>query len=84
MTTVILILICIITLLFAGLAFYIASKETRERKELEKEIEERTEYAKQQQEATAQANQTKADARTGDHERDLNFMADKLHEYAKK
>ena len=84
MATAILILISVIMLLFAGFAFYVASKETKERKELEKEVEERTEHAKKQQEATAQANKTKADARTGDHERDLNFMADKLHEYAKK
>lgn len=38
--------------------------------------------AAEQQRITAEANQTKADARTGDHSSDLNFMSDKLHEYA--
>lgn len=84
MATAIAVLICIIITMFGGFAFYLAGKENRERKELEQEILERTEFARKQQEATAQANETKADARTGDHERDFNFMADKLREYAKK
>lgn len=33
---------------------------------------------------TAEANKTKADARTGNHSTDIKYMADKLHDYAKK
>lgn len=35
-------------------------------------------------ETITEANKTKADARTGDHDSDFNFMADVLHDYAKK
>ena len=40
MMYVILILISVIVLIFGGLAFYLASSETRQRKQLEKEIKE--------------------------------------------
>ena len=84
MTTVISIFICIITVVFAALAFYLAIQEKQAQKELEKEIQERTEYARKQAEAVTEANNTKAEARTGNIERDLDYMANRLHEYAKK
>ena len=76
--------ICVFVLLFGGLAFYLAAAEHRERKELEKEIKERTEHARKQADAITEANETKAEARTGNMGRDLDYMANRLHEYAKK
>lgn len=88
---VVAILICVFLTLFAIFAFYVACKEKQERKEIEKEkaeIEqakkESEENAKRKEQATIQANETKANARTGNHSDDLNFMANKLHEYANK
>ena len=78
MTTVILIIVCALIVLFGGFAFYLAGEEKRQRKQIEKEIQE----AKENEQRKAEANKTKADARTGDHERDLNYMANRLHEYA--
>ena len=49
-------------------------------REEEKEIEE----AEQAAEITTKANETKAGARTGDHERDFNYMANKLRDIANK
>lgn len=78
MSTIILIAICVIIVMFGGFAFYLAGEEKRQRKQLEKEIQEAKENERQKQEA----NKTKADARTGDHKRDLDYMANRLHEYA--
>lgn len=78
MSTMILIAIGAIIVMFGGLAFYLADEEKRQRKQIEKELQE----AKENEKRKAEANKTKADARTGDHERDLNYMADRLHEYA--
>lgn len=78
MATVIIILICLIVCMFGGFAFYLAGEEKRQRKQLEKEIQEAKENERQKQEA----NKTKADARTGDHKRDLDYMANRLQEYA--
>ena len=64
--------------MFGGFAFYLAGEEKRQRKQLEKEIQEAKENERQKQEA----NKTKADARTGDHKRDLDYMANRLQEYA--
>ena len=74
----VLIAIGAIIVMFGGLAFYLADEEKRQRKQIEKELQE----AKENEKRKAEANKTKADARTGDHERDLNYMADRLHEYA--
>ena len=49
-----------------------------------KEEEKDSEKAEQAAEITTKANETKAGARTGDHERDFNYMADKLHNIANK
>ena len=78
MSTMVLIAIGAIIVMFGGLAFYLADEEKRQRKQIEKELQE----AKENEKRKAEANKTKADARTGDHERDLNYMADRLHEYA--
>lgn len=49
-------------------------------REDKKEIEE----AEQAANITTEANETKAGARTGNHERDFNYMANKLHDIANK
>lgn len=62
-------------------AFLYAVKQNKEWRKLENRI-----YAEEQKinETITEANNTKADARTGDPERDINYMADRLHEFAKK
>lgn len=42
------------------------------------------EEAEKAADITTEANETKAGARTGNHERDFNYMADKLHDIANK
>lgn len=49
-------------------------------REDKKEIEEEEKST----EITTEANETKAGARTGNHERDFNYMANKLHDIANK
>lgn len=72
---------CIIVAIFGLAAFIFACEQSRDLRKIEKEIEEEE---RKKNEITAEANKTKADARTGDHERDFNYMADKLHELSKK
>lgn len=80
MANVILIFISVIILMFGGFAFYLVCEERKRNKKLEKEIQEAKEIERQK----AEANKIKADARTGDHERDLDFMAHKLQDYSKR
>lgn len=72
---------CIIVAIFGLAAFIFACEQSRDLRKIEKEIEEEE---RKKNEITAEANKTKADARTGDHERDFNYMADKLHDLSKK
>lgn len=82
--TIILISACVISGLIAVCAFCIAEAERRESKKQQKELNTIYEKMEQSAEITAEANKTKADARTGDHSADIKYMADKLHDYAKK
>lgn len=84
MANIIVILICVLCVLFGGLSFYLAVTERRERKEQEKYAQEVKDNAEKAADATTEANKTKADSRTGNRERDLNYMAQRLHEYAQK
>lgn len=84
MGNVVIILICLLVCSFAFFAFYLASKERAERKQTEEEIQRLKENETKAAETVTEANKTKADARTGDIERDVNYMANRLHEYAKK
>lgn len=73
-------IICLIMGVFGVSAFILAhatKKERRKENEVYKHEEENAEII-------AEANKTKADARTGNHERDFNYMASKLHQHAKK
>ena len=72
---------CIIVAIFGLAAFIFACEQSRDLRKIEKEIEEEE---RKKNEITAEANKTKADARTGDHKRDFNYMADKLHDLSKK
>ena len=74
-------IIAVLMLLCVIFCIWLAVKILREAKKAEKEHAE-TEARKN--EAITEANKTKAEARTGDHKRDFNFMADKLHHLANK
>ena len=82
------ILICIIitacVLLFGVGAFYLATKERTERKETEKKLAEAYDHETKAAEIITEANKTKAEANSGDIDNDLNYMAGKLHDLAKK
>ncbi len=64
------------------IALFIAQDEKKERRKIENELNEVKEHEQHAVEIITEANQTKEDARTGDHKRDFNFMADKLHDLA--
>ena len=69
---------------FAVCAFIMAQAEKKERYKIQKQLKEVYEHEKDAAEIISNANKTKADARTGKHSTDIKFMADKLHDYAKK
>lgn len=71
----------IIVAIFGIAAFIFACEQSKELRKVEKEIEAEE---RKKNEIITDAENKKADARTGDHERDLNFMADVLHDYANK
>ena len=79
--TVLCIVGSILMLVFGIGAFWVTIKADRNLKKMKKEIEAEE---KKVNETVTKASNTKADARTGDHERDLNYMADVLHDYANK
>ena len=74
-------IICGAVVAFAITAFVVACEQSRQWRKTEKKIEAEESKAN---EIITDAENKKADARTGDHERDLNFMADVLHDYANK
>lgn len=84
MQIIISILVAIIAVLFGVGAFYVATKEHKERKETEKKLKEAYKYEEKAAEIINEANKTKSDAISGDIDNDLNYMAGKLHEYASK
>lgn len=82
--TIILVTICVLMGFFAVCAFIMAQAEKKERYKIQKQLDEVYEHEEHTAEIISNANKTKADARTGDHSTDIKFMADKLHDYAKK
>jgi hypothetical protein len=74
-------IVCVIIGLFGLGAFLFACEQNREWRKAEKQIKAEEKKAN---EIITDAENKKADARTGDHERDINFMADVLHDYANK
>ncbi len=80
MQTIIIILVAIIAVLFGVGAFYVATKEHKERKQAEKELEEARENAQNM----AEANEIKENANSGNLDNDINYMGDILHQLAKK
>lgn len=82
--TIILIFACVLMGFFAVCAFIMAQAEKKERYKIQKQLNEVYEHEKDAAEIISNANKTKADARTGKHSTDIKFMADKLHDYAKK
>lgn len=82
--TIILVTVCVLMGFFAVCAFIMAQAEKKERYKIKKQLDEVYEHEKDAAEIISNANKTKADARTGKHSTDIKFMADKLHDYAKK
>ena len=74
-------IMCGIVAVFGIAAFAFACEQSRQWRKTEKKIEAEESKAN---EIITDAENKKADARTGDHERDINFMADVLHDYANK
>lgn len=84
LNTIILIFACVLMGFFAVCAFIMAQAEKKERYKIQKQLNEVYEHEKDAAEIISNANKTKADARTGKHSTDIKYMADKLHDYAKK
>lgn len=82
--TIILFIVCVLMGIFAVCAFIMAQAEKKERYKIQKQLDEVYEHEEHTAEIISNANKTKADARTGDHSADIKYMADKLHDYAKK
>lgn len=82
--TIILITVCVLMGFFAVCAFIMAQAEKKERYKIQKQLDEVCEHEEHAAEIISNANKTKADARTGKHSTDIKYMADKLHDYAKK
>lgn len=82
--TIILVTVCVLMGFFAVCAFIMAQAEKKERYKIKKQLDEVYEHEKDAAEIISNANKTKADARTGKHSTDIKYMADKLHDYAKK
>lgn len=82
--TIILITVCVLMGFFSVCTFIMAQAEKKERYKIQKQLDEVFEHEEHAAEIISNANKTKSDARTGKHSTDINFMADKLHDYAKK
>ena len=74
-------ILCAIVAVFGIAAFLFVCEQQRQWRKAEKQIKAEEKKAN---EIITDAENKKADARTGDHERDFNFMADVLHDYANK
>lgn len=84
MKTILLIIICVLMAVFAIGAFILAQEEKKRRKQTEKKIMEAYERENKAAEIITESNKTKAAANTGNINNDINFMANKLHDYANK
>lgn len=80
--TIVLIIVCVLMGIFAVCAFIVALAEKNERYKIQKKLDEVYEHEEQTAETISDASRTKADARTGNHSGDINYMAGKLHDYA--
>lgn len=89
--TVAILIVCMLLLIVGAIiiAVVMFSEQDKKYKKLEAERDKANELAAKAlneaaaaEAAAAEAAQIKQDARTGDHSRDLDFMADKLHDYA--
>lgn len=80
MQIIISILVAIIAVLFGVGAFYVATKEHKERKQAEKELREIQENAQKM----AEANEIKENANSGNLNNDIEYMGDILHQLAEK
>lgn len=78
---VFLIILCIFLAITTITAIWITYKTNREFEKIDKEIKDEE---KKKNDIITNANNTKAEVRTGDHERDFNNIANKLHEFASK
>lgn len=78
---VFLIILCIFLAITTITAIWITYKTNREFEKIDKEIKDEE---KKKNDIITNANNTKAEVRTGDHERDFNNIANKLHEFANK
>ena len=78
------IILLIAVVLFSISSVVLSNELKKEIDDKNAQIKEAQEHAEKTAEVITDANKTKADARTGDRKRDINYMADKLHEYAKK
>lgn len=78
------IIITALLCIMAVCACFMAHAEKEERYATENELKEVYEHEQKVAEIITDANKTKADAKTGDHSVDFNYMADKLHDYASK
>ena len=74
-------ILCGIVAVFGIAAFLFVCEQQRQWRKAEKQIKAEEKKAN---EIITDAENKKADARTGDHERDINYMADVLHDYANK
>ncbi len=82
MKYVIFTVVIVVVILFAVSSFLLAQVYRKEIKTKDKELKEARENAERTAEIITDANKTKADARTGDRMRDLDYMANKLHDYS--
>lgn len=78
----VLLILCVFFFICTLFLFFILTKELKENKKLNEEVKNKNEHADKTADIITEANKTKADARTGDHSADFNYMADKLHDYA--
>lgn len=70
--------------LFAAGSCYAAIKERKARRQAQKELDEVKQNAENMAEIITEANKTKSDARSGNHDSDFLYIANKLHDYANK
>lgn len=84
MEIVIAVVACVLMALFAAGAFMIAQTEKRARYEIEKELKANEDQQNRAAEIIGEANKAKAQANSGDFDRDISYMAQRLHDHANK
>jgi len=84
MQIIAIIFIAVAAILFGLGSSWLAASEHKELKKKNKELKEAQENEQKAADIITEANETKAEANSGDIDNDLNYMAGKLHDYAKK